>query len=65
MENSFLGHFENEDLEPYRTESEFWDLYEKSESAGEVLECADLQENLWLGKDASVWDYLEEMGKIE
>lgn len=65
MENSFLGHFGKEDLAPYRTESDFWDLYEKSESAGEVLECADLQENLWLGKDASVWDYLEEMGKIE
>lgn len=63
MENSFLGHFASEDLEPYRTESDFWDWYERSGNAGEVLECANLQENLWLGKDAGVWDYLEEMGR--
>lgn len=63
MENTFLGHFAGADLEPYRTESDFWNLYERSESAGQVLECADLQENLWLGKDAGVWDYLEEMGE--
>lgn len=63
MENSFMGHFDSETLAPYRTESEFWDLYERSESAGKVMECISLQENLWLGKDASVWDYLEERRK--
>ena len=47
-------------LEPYRIDSEFWDLYEKSESTGEVLECEDLKENLWLGKDAGVWDMWKE-----
>lgn len=45
------------DLEPYRIESEFWDKYDKSENAGRVFECLDLQENLWLGEDASIWDY--------
>lgn len=60
MENSFIGHFASADLEPYRTESEFWDWYERSSSAGKVMGCIDLKENLWLGKDAAVWDYLEE-----
>lgn len=45
------------DVEPYRTESEFWKKYEESETAGRVLECMDLQENLWLGEDAGVWKY--------
>lgn len=45
------------DVEPYRTESEFWDKYRESENAGRVLECLDLKENLWLGEDAGVWEY--------
>lgn len=45
------------DVEPYRTESGFWDKYMESESAGRVLECLDLKENLWLGEDAGVWEY--------
>lgn len=65
MENSFLGHFESGELVQYRTESEFWNWYEQSESSGKVLACVELKENLWLGKDASVWDYLEKMGRLE
>lgn len=49
-----------EELEAYRTESEFWNKYEKSESAGEVIECESLKENIWLGEDAGVWSYWEE-----
>ncbi len=46
-----------EELEPYRRESGFWEKYEKSEQAGEVLPCKDRQENIWLGEDASVWNW--------
>ncbi len=46
-----------EELAPFRTQSEFWDRYENSEMAGEVLPCADKQENIWLGEEASVWGW--------
>ena len=44
-------------LMPFRTESEFWKQYERSEQTGQILECEDLQTNLWLRDDASVWQY--------
>ena len=59
-DDSFSVRIEYAALEPYRIDSEFWELYEKSESTGEVLECEDLKENLWLGKDAGVWDMWKE-----
>lgn len=46
-----------EELEGYRTDSVFWDKYEKSETAGEVRECTNLKENTWLGEKAKVWSY--------
>lgn len=59
LENSFCAHFESAALEPYRTDSEFWNWYEQSEQTGEILECENLEENLWLGKDASIWEFIE------
>lgn len=59
-DNSFFAHFNAADLEPYRTESEFWELYDKSEITGKVVECEELRENIWLGENASVWGYWEE-----
>ena len=50
-------------LTPFRTESKFWQQYERSEQTGQVLECEDLQTNLWLRDDASVWSYWEERGQ--
>ena len=47
------------DTEPYRTDSEFWEKYEKSQDAGRVFECLERAENLWLGDDAGVWKYWE------
>lgn len=47
-------------LEPYRTKSEFWRKYENSKSEGQVLECKDPTENLWLGENGSVWGYWED-----
>mgnify|MGYP002512839667 CR=1 FL=1 len=46
-----------EELAPFKTQSEFWDRYERSETAGEVLPCEDKQENIWLGEEASVWNW--------
>ena len=49
-----------EDLESCRREdSPFWKLYEKSQSAGEVTECADRREHIWFGENGSVWGYWE------
>lgn len=49
-----------EELAPYRTESVFWERYDMSEDTGEVRECGEKHENLWLGEQAGVWDYWEE-----
>ncbi len=46
-----------EELAPYRKESEFWDRYENSQVAGEVLPCEDKKENIWLGEGAGVWNW--------
>lgn len=46
---------DEEILEPYKKQSEFWNKYEKSEITGEVLPCQNKEENLWLGEDAGIW----------
>lgn len=63
MDNNIAVHIESDLLAPYQTESEFWNLYNASETAGTVLECADRKDNIWLGKEAGVWDYLESHGR--
>jgi len=65
INNSFFAYFKSSDLMPYRTESEFWNWYDQSENAGEILACENLQENLWLGSDSSVWDYLKKRRGID
>lgn len=65
MDNYIAVHIESDLLAPYQTESEFWNLYNASETAGTVLECADRKDNIWLGKEAGVWDYLESHGRQE
>jgi len=57
---AFSAKFTAEELAPYRTESAFWEKYDQSEDTGEVRECEEKHENLWLGEQASVWDYWEE-----
>lgn len=56
-DNSFYAHFAAADLEAYRTDSAFWELYEQSEITGNVIEKEDLRENIWMGENASVWGY--------
>ncbi len=63
MDNYIAVHIESDLLAPYQTESEFWNLYNASETAGTVLECANRKDNIWLGKEAGVWDYLESHGR--
>lgn len=58
LDTSFGARLTAQELAPYRTESEFWEWYEKSQTTGEVLPCENLEDNLWLGEDSSVWDYL-------
>ncbi|MCI8522337.1 MAG: hypothetical protein HFI62_03935, partial [Lachnospiraceae bacterium] len=58
--STFYTEFTPEEIAPYRTESVFWDKYDKSESTGEVLRCKGKHDNIWLGDQASIWDYWEE-----
>lgn len=46
-----------QELAPFKTGSEFWDRYEKSWAAGEVLPCEDKVKNIWLGEGAGIWNY--------
>jgi len=46
-----------DELEGFKKQSDFWDKYERSEEAGEVLPCEDKKENIWLGENASIWEY--------
>ena len=46
-----------EEIEGFKKDSEFWNKYLKSETAGEVIPCEDKKVNIWLGEDAGVWDY--------
>lgn len=59
-EPAYWGYFTRIDaqtLEPFRKESEFWKKYDRSESAGEVLPCSEKHGNIWLGEEASVWNW--------
>lgn len=58
-DSTFRAGLSAEELMPYRTESAFWEHYDKSESTGEVRECGEKHDNLWLGEQASVWEYWE------
>lgn len=48
---------EAEELAPFKTQSGFWNKYEKSQTTGDVLPCTDKQDNIWLGEGASIWDW--------
>ena len=55
----FSVELDADQLAPFRTESGFWEKYERSEQTGQILECEDLQSNLWLDDNAGVWNYWE------
>lgn len=57
--STFYAELTAQELAPWRTESVFWDRYDESEMTGEVMDCEERHENLWLGDQASVWDYWE------
>ncbi len=58
--NAYEVAFTSEELEPFQTESGFWEQYTESETCGTVYECENPATNLWLGEDAGTWDYWEE-----
>lgn len=57
QDSSYYAVFDAEELEPYRTESDFWELYEQSQRAGEVIPCEDLRDNIWMREESGVWEY--------
>ena len=59
ISNNFETLWTAEELESFRTDSVFWERFDASEDAGEVIEYEDLHSNIWLGEDAGVWDYWE------
>lgn len=60
QDDTYCVELETSALAPFRTDSPFWDKYDSSEETGRIEACEDKQENLWLGKGASVWDYWDE-----
>jgi len=57
ISRSFYAELSMEELEAFKKESDFWEKYDKSELAGEVLPCPDKKENIWLGENAGIWDW--------
>lgn len=58
--STFCAEMTAEELAPYRTEALFWERYDKGQSAGEVRECEEKQENIWLGEDGGATKYWED-----
>lgn len=58
--STFSAEMTAEELAPYRMESLFWERYDLSESAGEVRECEEKQENIWLGEEGGATKYWED-----
>ncbi|MDE7340950.1 MAG: hypothetical protein K2N80_10430 [Lachnospiraceae bacterium] len=57
IDRSFHARLSMEELEPFKKESDFWMKYAMSETTGDVLLCKNKKENIWLGENASVWNY--------
>ena len=47
------------ELEKFKTKSDFWEKYDLSENAGEIVECGEMQENIWLEDLSGAGDYWE------
>ncbi len=55
--NTFSAWLSAAELEPFRTDSGFWEKYGRSVPAGYVVPCETLYNNIWLGKEASAWSF--------
>lgn len=58
--STFCAEMTAEELAPYRTEALFWERYDLAQSAGEVRECEEKQENIWLGEEGGATKYWED-----
>lgn len=57
IERTFRTQLSSDELEAFKKPCDFWDKYEKSQTTGDILPCADKHNNIWLGEDAGVWDW--------
>ncbi len=57
VNRSFYTKLTAEELNEFKKQSDFWDKYDKSQTVGEVLPCADKKNNIWLGEGAGIWDW--------
>lgn len=60
QDNVYCVELSDDTLKPFQTDSLFWNRYNGPEDEAQIRECEDKQENLWLGKEAGVWDYWDE-----
>lgn len=60
FDSTFYANMTAEDLAPYRTEALFWERYDKAQSAGEIRECEEKQQNIWLGEEGGATKYWED-----
>lgn len=60
FDSTFYANMTAEELAPYRTEALFWERYDKAQSAGEVRECEEKQQNIWLGEEGGATKYWED-----
>lgn len=60
FDSTFYANMTTEELAPYRTEALFWERYDKAQSAGEVRECEEKQQNIWLGEEGGATKYWED-----
>lgn len=63
-ENAYEVCFAAQELEEFRTESNFWKKYDKSKSVGAIIECEDLQTNRWLDDISGAQDYWDRIGAM-
>lgn len=60
FDSTFYANMTAEELAPYRTEALFWERYDKAQSAGEIRECEEKQQNIWLGEEGGATKYWED-----
>ncbi|MBQ6807248.1 MAG: hypothetical protein IJO97_07465 [Lachnospiraceae bacterium] len=58
--NTYCVKLAKQEVEKYKKESEFWNKYEKSQIAGNVIPCEERKSNIWLDEEGSVWSYWKE-----
>lgn len=53
-----------DELEAFKRKSDFWEKYDKAKKSGWIEACNNKHENLWLGDNASTWEFWNERGDL-